>query len=103
MDQLYWIALILFVLVFLNRCKEKFTSCSRRQQEGFQDSSQLAEMAKNDTLFQYTYGPVGRMTRGVAPASCSCSREQLAKGDCPHACSMNRRREPLNSMEYNSL
>lgn len=96
METIYWI-IIGIVLIMLYRSSQKKVS-------SFQDTvKQVAELANNDQLFQYTYSPPGLMTRGVSPGTCACSHEQLKEGTCPRACSVNRLREPLRSMNYQSL
>lgn len=99
METIYWIIIgIILYILYQSSQKKKSTFSS------FQDTTkQVAELANNDQLFQYTYGSPGIMTRGVSPGTCACSREQLKTGDCPNACSVNRLREPLRSMNYQSL
>jgi hypothetical protein len=90
MSPFLLIAILLFIYVFFSNCIESFKQCSVRPEE-------FNDMVDNEELYQYTYGPIGCMTRGVAPASCSCTRKQLAEGKCPKSCSLNRTREPIQS------
>jgi len=43
--------------------------------------------------------PAACATRGMGTPYCRCSAEGIAKGDCPHACGLDRDREHLVLME----
>jgi hypothetical protein len=104
------IGLVLFLLS--NKCKEYFDGGNfiKRLVEPFQGSiEQLNETIKrqlensqkwvnkpmNINPAERTNFPAACATRGMGTPYCRCSAEQIAKGECPRACGLNRDREHL--------
>lgn len=67
------------------------------------NSQKFISAPMNMNPAERTNFPAACATRGMGTPYCRCSAEGIAKGECPHACGLNRDKEHLVLMECRNM